>query len=121
MPQRPMDEISVYHKIAREFSCYGPEMYVFGDDKPISAETLRRKNKQYIAEANRLGYNLPEIRIHDYRHSHASYLINNMNAGFTDFDIAKRLGDTVETLHSVYAHWFKADDKNIIDFMDSKH
>lgn len=42
-----------------------------------------------------------------------------MSAGFTDFDIAKRLGDTVETLHNVYAHWFKAGDQGIIDFMNS--
>ena len=61
---------------------------------------------------------IPSIRIHDLRHSHASYLINNMAAGFTDFDIAKRLGDTVSTLHSTYAHWFKSADKSIIDFMD---
>lgn len=119
MPQKLIDELLAYKRIAEQFACYGPQMYVFGDDKPISAETLRRKNKQYIAEANRRGYDLPEIRIHDYRHSHASYLINNMSAGFTDFDIAKRLGDTVETLHSVYAHWFKAGDKGIIDFMDN--
>ena len=37
---------------------------------------------------------------------------------FTDFDIAKRLGDTVQTLHETYAHWFHGADKNIIDFMD---
>ncbi len=118
MPKKLIDELSAYHTLSQNFSCYGPEMYVFGDDKPISAETLRRKNKQYIAEANRRGYNLPDIRIHDYRHSHASYLINNMKEGFTDFDIAKRLGDTVETLHTVYAHWFKSGDQGIIDFMD---
>ena len=46
--------------------------------------------------------------------------MNNKNIleGFTDFDIAKRLGDTVSTLHSTYAHWFKSADKGIIDFMD---
>lgn len=41
-----------------------------------------------------------------------------MSAGFTDFDIAKRLGDTVATLHNTYAHWLKAADKGIIDFMN---
>jgi len=38
----------------------------------------------------------------------------------TDFDIAKRLGDTVETLHDTYAHWFKAADKAIIEVIDGK-
>ena len=41
-----------------------------------------------------------------------------MSAGFTDYDIAKRLGDTVATLHNTYAHWFKRKDENIINFMN---
>ena len=62
---------------------------------------------------------LPKIRIHDFRHSHASFLINNMaGAKFSDFDIAKRLGDTVETLHNTYAHWFDTKDKSIVDMMN---
>lgn len=44
-----------------------------------------------------------------------------MSAGSTDFDIAKRLGDTVATLHNTYAHWLKAADKGIIDFMDKEN
>ena len=60
-------------------------------------------------------------RFHELSHSHASFLINNMSAGFTDFDIAKRLGDTVATLHNTYAHWLKAADKGIIDFMDKEN
>lgn len=119
MPKQLVHELAAYKDIAKDFSFYSLDAWVFGDEMPVSAETLRRKNKQYIAEANRRGYELPEIRIHDFRHSHASYLINNMSAGFTDFDIAKRLGDTVETLHNVYAHWFKAGDQGIIDFMNS--
>ncbi|MEG0366253.1 MAG: site-specific integrase, partial [Coprobacillus sp.] len=62
----------------------------------------------------------PLIRIHDLRHSHASYLINNMSDKYTDFDVAKRLGDTVQTLHDTYAHWFKQADKAIIEMMDGK-
>ena len=120
MPKSLIKELKDYLKVAKDFACFGPEMFVFGDDKPISAETLRRKSINYIKEANRRGYDIPEIRIHDFRHSHASYLINNMaKNGFSDFDIAKRLGDTVETIHNVYAHWFKAGDDKIIDFMDN--
>lgn len=43
-----------------------------------------------------------------------------MSDQFTDFDVAKRLGDTVQTLHNTYAHWFKQRDKSIIDFMDGR-
>lgn len=95
--------------------------FLFGYHNCIPAETLRRNFSNYIAKVNSELKDIdkiPVIRIHDLRHSHASYLINNMSSGFTDFDIAKRLGDTVSTLHSTYAHWFKSADKNIIDFMD---
>lgn len=43
-----------------------------------------------------------------------------MSDKFTDFDVAKRLGDTVATLHDTYAHWFKQADRAIIEVMDGK-
>ena len=43
-----------------------------------------------------------------------------MAGRFTDFDVAKRLGDTVATLHDTYAHWFKQADKNIVDMMNEQ-
>lgn len=106
---------------------FNENCFIFGFNRPSSYETLRRKFNFYIDKANRNidGKPLPQekqipiIRIHDLRHSHASYLLNNMSAGFTDFDVAKRLGDTVQTLHSTYAHWFKQADKSIINFIDN--
>lgn len=121
MPNTLRDELLSWKHRVETFISYDPKGYVFGNDAPLAAETLRRKFHEYIALANskyRKNEQIPVIRIHDLRHSHASYLINNMSAGFTDFDIAKRLGDTVSTLHNTYAHWFKAADKGIIDFMN---
>lgn len=43
-----------------------------------------------------------------------------MNKGnYNDYDIAKRLGDTRETIFNTYAHWFKEKDQGIIDMMNS--
>lgn len=40
-----------------------------------------------------------------------------MNKGnYNDYDIAKQLGDTRETIFNTYAHWFK--DQEIIDTMN---
>lgn len=99
-----------------------PNAFVFGGSRPLPSETLRRRFNNNIEEANKNAdamHQIPRIKIHGLRHSHASFLINNMDKGFTDFDIAQRLGDTVETLHNVYAHWFDKADKKIVDFMDS--
>lgn len=42
-----------------------------------------------------------------------------MNKGnYNDYDIAKRLGDTRETIFNTYAHWFKEKDQGIIDMMN---
>lgn len=116
-----------FFKDCEQQTCeFNEECFVFGFYRPLPAETIRRKLDHYISvyNTNEKGneleskLQLPRIRIHDFRHSHASYLINNMSSGFTDFDIAKRLGDTVQTLHETYAHWFKQADKGIIDFMN---
>lgn len=95
---------------------FSDECFVWGYYKPLSDNTPRRWKDKYIQIAHDRGINLKNIRIHDFRHSHASYLINNMGKfDFTDFDIAKRLGHTVEMLHQTYAHQFKGMDKRIIE------
>lgn len=95
------------------------DKFVFGYYKPISPQTAQRRFDDAYNKAKEKDDGLPKIRIHDFRHSHASFLINNMaGAGFSDFDIAKRLGDTVETLHNTYAHWFDTKDKSIVDMMN---
>lgn len=47
-----------------------------------------------------------------------SYLINNKADQYSDYEIAQRLGDTVETIRKTYAHLFKDADRKIIEFMN---
>lgn len=122
MPDILYNQLKAWYKVQSSF-CYfdNQESYLFGNNEPICSVTLKNKFRQTIKELNTTlppEEQVKQIRIHDLRHSHASYLINNMSSGFTDFDIAKRLGDTVSTLHNTYAHWFKRKDENIIDFMN---
>lgn len=35
-----------------------------------------------------------------------------------DYDIAKRLGDTVDTLHKTYAHWFENAEDDILNALN---
>ena len=62
------------------------------------------------------------LRMHDLRHSSASFMINNMvtrgKVNFSAYDIAKRLGDELDTVLRIYAHWFPQADKDIVNFMD---
>lgn len=43
-----------------------------------------------------------------------------MRDQYSVYDVAKRLGDTVDTVLGTYAHWFKDADRKMIDTMDHK-
>lgn len=73
---------------------------------------MKRRRKQKIENAkNRyiLKYNetneeqLPKIRLHDFRHSHVSYLANN---GADSWDISERLGHSKDMVEKTYSHMF---------------
>lgn len=119
MPQNVVDIMKEWKETQKQIYGFSEDCFVFGFYRPEPPENIRRWLKEGIKKASEDGHELPNIRLHDFRHSHASYLINNMSDKFTDFDIAKRLGDTVQTLHDTYAHWFKQADKKIIDFMNT--
>lgn len=71
--------------------------FIFGGDSPLSENKLTKRIKKYSELAD-----IPRIRIHDFRHSHASYLISQ---GVDIVSVAKRLGhsDIKQTLNT-YAH-----------------
>lgn len=121
MPEILIKVMTDWKNVQKNIIGFNENRFVFGYYRPLPPENMRRWLKNGIKAANEDGFDLPEIRLHDLRHSHASYLINNMSDKFTDFDIAKRLGDTVQTLHDTYAHWFKQADRGIIDFIDTDY
>lgn len=99
--------------------------YIFGIEIPYGQWKLRDTMLKGIKRANmklESTEQIPFIRIHDLRHSCASYMIANMvsdgETNFSVYDIAKRLGDSLDTVLSVYAHWLPQADKRIVDFMD---
>lgn len=56
---------------------------------------------------------LPEIRVHDLRHSHASMLIE---MGFAPLEIANRLGhESVKTTLDTYSHLYPDKDQKLAD------
>ena len=80
---------------------FNNDWYVFGDDNPITNGKIRRRKIRICKLSG-----VKEIRIHDFRHSCASLLINN---GANITLVAKYLGHTKidETLNT-YSHMFKS-------------
>ncbi len=86
--------------------------YVFGDFYDhLPATTLDRNYHMYLEKAK-----IKKIRLHDFRHSHASYLINK---GAIPAVVAKRLGhkDVATTLNT-YSHLYPSTEKEIISQME---
>lgn len=80
--------------------------FVFGGDKPIPSTTVSNFFDTACKKAE-----VEKIRLHDFRHSHASYLIGH---GISIVAVAKRLGhkDIEQTLNT-YSHLIKEEDENI--------
>lgn len=100
--------------ITEKYYGFSEDWFVFGYVNPIHPDVLRRRKKENAEKAG-----VKEIRIHDFRHSCASLLINN---GANIVMVAKYLGHTKidETLNT-YSHMFrnKLDDiVNTIDKLD---
>ena len=88
---------------------YNKKWFVFGTDQPITNFKIRDRKNKIAKEAG-----LHCIRVHDFRHSCASLLINN---GANITVVAEYLGHSKidETLNT-YAHMYKS---RLIDVVNS--
>jgi len=101
------------------------DSFIYGIDVPFSRAKVTNQLQNSVNSLNKRlkdGEKLPMLRMHDLRHSSASFMINNMvtrgKVNFSAYDIAKRLGDELDTVLRIYAHWFPQADKDIVNFMD---
>lgn len=83
---------------------------VFGYPDHISSSTLKREQ-----ETACIASGVKIMRIHDFRHSHASLLVE---MGFTPVEIADRLGHTVDMVNNVYSHLFMGSQQRMADKLE---
>lgn len=74
--------------------------------------TLNKELNQLAAAAG-----LPQIRIHDLRHSHAAILID---MGYSISAVAERLGDTEKVVMETYAHLYPNVQDKIVSDLDKR-
>ncbi|QIK68770.1 site-specific integrase [Erysipelothrix sp. HDW6C] len=104
-----LDDLT-HSKVSRLFNSEGD--FVFGSLTPLSRSNVQRTFKAALENAN-----VPDIRLHDLRHSHATLLINN-NANIVA--VSKRLGHTdVQTTLRTYTHLFKETDNELINILNT--
>ena len=112
----PINDLLIYdlkklYKKQKEYKNFSQEWFVFGNELPIPKDAIRtRKNKNCkLAEVK-------QIRVHDFRHSCASFLINY---GASITLVAKYLGHTKidETLNT-YSHMYQNKLEDIVKLIN---
>lgn len=100
------EELKEYVESMYELPCEGR---IF----PIVAEAVQHKLKRNVEKAQ-----VKKIRVHDFRHSHAAYLINQ---GVQPLIIKERLGhrDIKITLNT-YGHLYPNEQRQVADMLDKR-
>lgn len=95
-----------------EYKNWNRQMLVCGGESPLRDTSLSNKNKELSQKAG-----LRAIRIHDFRHTHATLLINE---GINAQEIARRLGHSDATITlKVYAHLYPREEERAIKILNS--
>lgn len=106
-----LEDLKRLKEEASQLHGFNNNYFVIGDAFPVSSNAISdRKNRNCeLAE-------VPQIRIHDFRHSCASLLINN---GANVTVVAKYLGHTkIEETLNTYTHLFSSAMNEVVNLID---
>lgn len=112
IPSHLFDELQVHLRFQRSMPGFSPDFLVCGGPSHLSVYAARNRRSSYAAAAG-----LPQIRLHDFRHSHASLLVNN---GINIQEVARRLGHSnVQVTWSTYAHLYPREEERALTVLDA--
>lgn len=99
VPQKLLNVLAGWKSTLEQKAEWNEDMRLCGGIKPISDTNIENHNKLYAETAG-----LPHIRVHDFRHSHASLLCSE---GINIQEVARRLGHAdVKMTWNTYAHLY---------------
>ncbi len=111
IPRPLMDALEEHRARYRQNGIYSDDLRVCGGIECLSDSSLSNRNSHFAAEAG-----LPHIRIHDFRHSHASLLANE---GINIQEIAQRLGHAkIEQTWNTYSHLYPREEERAVAILD---
>ena len=105
---------SIPHWLAEEFRTYCSKLYGLTPDDRVFYMTCTALNKE-LARCTKITY-LPDIRVHDLRHSHVSLCIE---LGYSIVLVAKRIGDTVPVVMRTYAHLYPNKQQELVSRLET--
>lgn len=111
IPKPLQKVINEHYNRYKRITKFSDDWRICGGETCIRDSTLEKRNKLYAEMAN-----LKKIRIHDYRHSHASLLANN---GINIQEIARRLGHSnIEITWNIYSHLYPKEEEKAIEILN---
>lgn len=111
IPAPLMIVLSEQRKLQAADSRFTEDFRVCGGVRALRDASIELRNTAYSKAAG-----LPHIRIHDFRHTHASLLANE---GINIQEVARRLGHSnVETTWQTYAHLYPREEERAVRVLD---
>lgn len=113
MPSKLIEILNEHKKLQKQlFKNFNENYRVCGGERCLRDTTIEKYNTN-IATA----VGLPHIRIHDYRHSHASLLANN---GINIQEIARRLGHSnISMTWNTYSHLYPREEERALEILNT--
>ncbi len=111
----PLMQILKEHKTRLQADpSFTEDWRVCGGIKCLRDTTIEKRNTAYAKAAG-----LPHIRIHDFRHTHASLLINE---GINIHEIARRLGHSkIDMTLNTYGHLYPREEERALNVLNKIH
>lgn len=107
--QYELNQLIKYY--SKKYSNFNENFFLFGANSPLSFSTLERKKNYYCKKAG-----VKQIRIHDFRHSHATMLYNKKIKVKL---IQERLGHAdISTTLNTYIHNNQKEEKRLIKMIN---
>ncbi len=107
-----INELKYQKELYSNLDGFNKDTFVFGMIKPLPDTTIKKHQLKAIEAAN-----LHEIRLHDFRHSFASLMINS---GANITVVSKYLGHSnISMTLNVYSHMFDNKQDEIINIINS--
>ena len=101
-------------KLKKLYTDYNEHFFVFGGNRPLSPSTIDRKKKKASLKAN-----IREITQHQFRHSHATLLLQN---NIMVNEVSRRLGHSrTSTTLDIYTHTNSEQEKRVSKILNFLH
>jgi integrase len=114
------EELYSYYLDQKKYTDFSKDWYVFNGTTYLPLTTIDRYKHKYFVKSG-----VPEITIHEFRHSHVSLLINEyLKSGQTDTTkfflmMSNRMGHSIGVMQKCYLHLFPTVQDEIVDLLDN--